>query len=155
MEFYDLILEKALEEGIQKIVVGAIIKNEQRKILILTRKTDDFMGGIDELPSGTKELGENLYNSLVREVKEETNLDLIKVISYINSFDYLSGSGKKTRQFNFEIKVYSTDNVILTEHSEYKWSTSEECLKNPKLTDEVKYIINIVKFNNNQKEEVL
>ena len=37
----------------------------------MSRKTDDFMGGIDELPSGNMEKGENIYAALIREVKEE------------------------------------------------------------------------------------
>ena len=73
MENYNYLLEKAKDEGIIKNVVGAIITNEQGKILILSRKKDDFMGGIDELPSGNMEPGEDITNALIREVKEETN----------------------------------------------------------------------------------
>ena len=63
----------------------------------MSRKIDDFMGGIDELPSGNMEKGENIYAALIREVKEETNLDIVNVKSYIGSFDYISGSGKKSK----------------------------------------------------------
>ena len=49
----------------------------------MSRKTDDFMGGIDELPSGNMEQGENIYEALVREVKEETGLN-VKEIIYLN-----------------------------------------------------------------------
>ena len=77
------------------------------------------MGGIDELPSGKTEPNKNIYEALVREIKEEDNLDIDKVVSYINDFDYLSGGGKKTRQFNFLVQVKKTDNIILTEHDSY------------------------------------
>ena len=147
MGLYELLIRKGKQEGIVKNVVGAIILNEKNKVLMMSRKTDDFMGGIDELPSGNMEQGENIYDALVREVKEETNLDIVNVKSYIGSFDYISGSGKKSRQYNFVLDVKNTENIILTEHDEYKWLTIEEIRKSNKITDEVKYILEICYFN--------
>ena len=147
MELYELLIKNGEQEGIVKNVVGAIILNEKNQVLIMSRKTDDFMGGIDELPSGNMEQGENIYEALVREVKEETNLDVVNVKSYIGSFDYISGSGKKSRQYNFVLDVKNTENIILTEHDEYNWLTIEEIRKSNKITDEVKYILEICYFN--------
>ncbi len=132
MGLYELLIRKGKQEGIVKNVVGAIILNEKNKVLIMSRKTDDFMGEIDELPSGNMEQGENIYDALVREVKEETNLDVVDVKSYIGSFDYISGRGKKARQYNFVLDVKNTKNIILTEHYEYNWLTIEEIRKSNK-----------------------
>lgn len=147
MKFYDLLIEKGKEEGIIKNVVGAIVLNENNEVLIMSRKADDFMGGIDELPSGNMESGEKVYDALVREVKEETNLDIESVTSYINSFDYISGSGKKARQFNFAVTVKSTNDVKLTEHDSYKWMSIDEARNSAKITDEVKFVLEIYYFN--------
>ena len=147
MKLYELLIRKGEQEGIVKNVVGAIILNEKNQVLIMSRKTDDFMGGIDELPSGNMEQGENIYESLVREVKEETNLDVVNVKSYIGSFDYISGSGKKARQYNFVLDVKNTRNIILTEYDKYNWLAIEEIRKRSKITDEVKYILEICYFN--------
>ena len=147
MELYELLIKKGKQDGIVKNVVGAIILNEKNEALIMSRKIDDFMGGIDELPSGNMEQGENIYEALVREVKEETNLDVVNVKSYIGSFDYISGSGKKARQYNFVIDVKNTGNIILTEHDKYNWLTIEEIRKSSKITDEVKSILEICYFN--------
>ena len=147
MELYELLIKKGKEEGIIKNVVGAIILNEKNQVLIMSRKTDDFMGGIDELPSGTMEQGENIYDAIIREVKEETNLDVVNVKSYIGSFDYISGSGKKSRQYNFVLDVKNIENIILTEHDKYNWLTIEEIRKSSKITEEVKYILEICYFN--------
>lgn len=147
MELYELLIRKGKEEGIVKNVVGAIILNEKNEALIMSRKTDDFMGEIDELPSGNMEQGENIYEALVREVKEETNLDVVNAKSYIGNFDYVSGSGKKARQYNFILDVKNTENIILTEHDKYNWLTIEEIRKSSKITDEVKYILEIWYFN--------
>ena len=89
MNNYNFLLEKAKEEGIEKNVVGAIIVNKQGKILIMTRKLDDFMGGIEELPSGNMESGEDVTTALAREIKEETNCELKEILYYIDSFDYI------------------------------------------------------------------
>ena len=149
MENYNYLLENAKRDGIEKNVVGAIIINEDGKILILSRRINDYMGGIDELPSGNMEVGEDIITALTREVKEETNCDMKEIICYIDSFDYKSGSGKNARQYNFFIKVEHTDNIILTEHEEYSWQTIDEIVDNPKLTNEVKETIK--KYKTKQK----
>lgn len=141
MENYMYLLEKGKEEGIEKNVVGAVIQDKNNKVLIMTRKTDDFMGGIDELPSGNMETDEDILTALTREVKEETNLELEEIVCYINSFDYKSGSGKNARQYNFEIKVKSTENILLTEHDSYSWEDFNEIMKNEKITKQVKETI--------------
>lgn len=148
MQLYKSLINKGIQDGIIKNVVGAIIKNEDNKILVLTRKNDDFMGGIDELPSGNMEQNESIKQALIREVKEETNLNVIKIANYINSFDYISGSGKKARQYNFLVEVDDAE-IVLTEHCMYKWQTVEETLLNPKITAETKLAIEIYKFNFN------
>lgn len=147
MEFLNKIMAKAKAEGIIKNVVGAIIMNDNNEVLILERKKDDFMGGIDELPSGNLEAGETIQDGMLREVKEETNLDVKNISKYINSFDYISGSGKKARQYNFLVEVNSTEDIILTEHDAYKWQSIDEAIKNEKITDEVKFALEIVEFN--------
>lgn len=107
----------------------------------MSRKLDDFMGGIDELPSGNMEIGEDIPAALAREVKEETNCELNEILFYIDSFDYKSGSGKNARQYNFAIKVKETDTIVLTEHDSYSWQTVEEIINNHKITTEVKKTI--------------
>lgn len=153
MDFYKLLIEKGKKEGIIKHVVGAVIVNEKNEFLILSRKKDDFMGGIDELPSGNMEKNETLYDAMVREVKEETNLDVTNIASYINSFDYISGSGKKAREYNFLVNVKSIDEVKITEHDEYKWLSIEEVRKNIKITDEVKFTLEMYNYNFNQNNK--
>jgi len=140
MEF-DYLLIEAEKQGIEKNVVGAIILNEKKEILLLTRKKDDFMGGIDELPSGNMEVGETLVKCLIREVLEETGTHIEQIIKFVGSFDYLSKSKKKVRQYNFVVSVSNTDKITLTEHDAYKWLSFLQAIENPSLTDEVKGIL--------------
>lgn len=147
MKIENLLEERAKEDGIEKIVVGGVVTNENNEVLILRRKSDDFLGGIDELPSGKLESGESIFEGLIREIKEETNLDVDKICGYIDFFDYLSGSGKKSRQYNFWVKTKSTKEVKLTEHDEYKWLRIEECYKNKNITPKTMTTIYICEFN--------
>lgn len=109
----------AQKDGVQKLVVGAVIcKNH--KFLLLERVLSDFMGGFVEIPSGTVESGEDLLTALAREVQEETGLVVISVLEYLGSFDYRSSSGEKTRHFNFIVEVEDGKiKINPTEHQAY------------------------------------
>ena len=119
-------LECARRDGIEKIVVGAIISRDG-KVLVLRRKQDGYLGGIDELPSGHVEQAEGVLAALRREVKEETGLIVIHIRRLESQFDYLTGSGKKARQLNFVVDVSDGENtIILSEHSAYCWAGPKE-----------------------------
>ena len=55
-------------DNIQKIVVAAVVLINNAPLL-LKRTTNDFMGGLVELPSGTVEKNETILNALYREIK--------------------------------------------------------------------------------------
>jgi 8-oxo-dGTP diphosphatase len=111
---------------------------EQQLHVLLKRPEDDFMGGIFELPSGKVELGENLGEALRREVEEETGLMMSSIREYLGHFDYLSGSGKTSRQFNFAVDVAASEPVSLSEHDAHLWvSLTDE----PPVTDAVKGVL--------------
>lgn len=131
-----------LKDGIEKIVVGAVIFLSQETPLLLRRTASDFMGGLVELPSGTVDKSETLIEALVREVKEETGLSISSVDSYIGHFDYLSGSGKKTRQLSFMVKTSDTHITLSSEHDAfYTLSISSKEFKKLKISDQTKEII--------------
>ena len=83
---FSYLIDDSKKENINRYVVGAIIKNNG-KFLLLLRPKNDFMGGIYELASGKVEKGENLIDALYREVNEETNLDILEITQYLGSFD--------------------------------------------------------------------
>lgn len=127
----------ATRDDVQQLVVGAVLLSGD-KILLLQRPADDFMGGIWELPSGKVESGETLDQALIREVKEETGLDVTRIARYLGEFDYQSGSGKKSRQFNFAVDVAAAEPVELQEHDAYAWTNLTE---EPPVTDAVKQVL--------------
>lgn len=133
----DELTGQADRDGVAQLVVGAVIGHNDH-VLLLKRPADDFMGGIFELPSGKVEPDEHLDDALAREVKEETGLDLAAITAYLGSFDYISGSGKPSRQFNFAIEVTAPEPVELTEHDDYQWAQIDD---EPPVTDAVKTVL--------------
>ena len=57
-------------------VVAAVIKNEDGKILITQRNLQKSQGGLWEFPGGKIEPNETKENAIVREIKEELDIDI-------------------------------------------------------------------------------
>lgn len=134
------LVTQAANDDIERLVVGAIITNNER-ILVLERAADDFMGGIEEFPSGNVEANESLEEALRREVLEETGLTVTAIGNYVFAFDYRSGSGKRTRQLNFLATAEpGTVQINPTEHRTYRWMSQNE-IATSNLTDNVKELL--------------
>jgi len=58
-------------------VVAALIYNNRNEILITQRPPGGHLAGLWEFPGGKVEQGESHSEALMREIKEETNLDII------------------------------------------------------------------------------
>lgn len=70
----------------------AVIVNKENQLLVTRRKHDPFKGTLD-LPGGFAEPGESIEQSLIREVKEELNLEithLVYLCSVPNIYPYKS-----------------------------------------------------------------
>ena len=133
----DELVAAAADDGIEQLVVGAVVADGER-VLLLRRPADDFLPGLWELPSGKVEPGEDLHAALAREVEEETGLRVAGVGAYLGSFDYRSGSGRRSRQFTFATSCGPGPAVVLTEHDEFRWSGPGD---DPEVTAEVRTIL--------------
>lgn len=128
---------------IQKIVLAAVmVKNN--KILILQRnKNEDIFPNMWELPSGKRELLETSENALLREVKEETGLN-VKIIMPFFVFDYQIEKPEEIRdstQINFLVKPINDCKVkISSEHQNFAWIGEDEIDKH-KLSRATKKVI--------------
>ncbi len=132
------LVDTARADGIAQLVVGAVIVDSDR-VLLLRRPAEDFMGGIYELPSGKVDPGETLDGALAREVAEETGLTVDRIGAYLGAFDYLSGSGRPSRQFTFAVTVAAPGPIKLTEHDEYRWHPLDD---DPPVTEAVRSLLN-------------
>lgn len=83
--------------------VGAVILQED-KILLAKRGSEPGKGKWS-VPGGLVELGEKLEKAVVREVKEETNLD-VEIVHLIDAVDNIIGDSNGKLQFHFVILDY-------------------------------------------------
>jgi len=83
--------------------VGAVIVQEG-KILLAKRGSEPGKGKWS-VPGGLVELGEKLGKAVVREVKEETNLD-VEVVRLIDAVDNIVCDSNRKLQFHFVILDY-------------------------------------------------
>ena len=136
------LLSDAEKDGVQKLVVGAVIYRNN-KFLLLERVLSDSMGGFVGIPSGTVEAGEDLLTALAREVQEETGLTVTSVLEYLRSFDWTSSSVKKTRHFNFFVEVKEGEiKLSPTEHQAYYWvALSDAAFTTLNISDATKAIL--------------
>ena len=106
-------------------VVAALIKNED-KILIAKRSTGDKeVFGKWEFPGGKVEFGEDEYQAIEREIKEEFELEIKAKELLTNNICTYPNKVVDLRLYYCE---YVSGTFKLHDHSEYRWVNKEELL---------------------------
>lgn len=133
--------DQATRDGVQKLVAGALVHDAHGNVLILRRAaTDNFLAGIEELPSGGVEPGEILLAALARELHEETGLTLQGPLRYVGAFDYRSGSGRLARQHTWAIPHTEHPVRLSGEHTSYRMVPAAQ-IRTCDVTDETARIV--------------
>ena len=121
------------------LTMRGIIKNDDDEILILKRhpksKTDPEMW---ELPGGKVEKGEHFTTALIREIKEETNLDA-DVGDFCEAIqnDYMH---KRTVQVIMYLENIKGEVKISDEHTDWMWAGLEK-IKSLEISTSLKKIL--------------
>jgi 8-oxo-dGTP diphosphatase len=113
---------------ITKENIASLILNPEKKFLLIQRAPkDDSLPGFWELPSGGIDEGENMETSVIREVKEESGIDIssydLKLVdSESYSFTKENGDIKNVTETTYLVSLDNTPEVILSdEHVNYQW----------------------------------
>ena len=104
-------------------VVAAVIRDEEGRILITQRNLKKAQGGLWEFPGGKIEPNETREEAIVREIKEELDID-IKCDKYLDEkiFNYPE---KDINLIALECTKLSGE-IRLLEHESYAWVKETE-----------------------------
>ena len=81
---------------------AAIIVNDKGQILLQSRADNDRWG----LPGGCQELGERFEDTVIREVREETNLDVSE--ENLELIAIVSGNSRRNEYPNGDVVINNT-----------------------------------------------
>lgn len=117
------------EQQFPEPTCGALIFNPENKIFLM--KSHKWNGKY-VIPGGHVELGETLEETLIREVKEETGLDIFD-IKFLNFQEFIFDPAFWKKRhfifFDFACKTNSTKVKLNSEGQEFVWVSVEDALK--------------------------
>ena len=103
---------------------AAIIVNSEGQILLQSRADRDKWG----LPGGCQELGERFQDTVLREVKEEPNLDVKE--EDLELIDIVSGASRRNDYPNGDVVINNTALYCIRKYSgELKWDSESKNMK--------------------------
>lgn len=119
-----------MENDNKKFIVAqkAIIYNEDGKILAIRRSENSPRPLTWDLPGGNLEFGEELKSSILREIEEETGLE-VKELFLLNVFENLDSTDLFRVTIGYKTKAKNTNVTLSHEHIDFKWVTPEEFTK--------------------------
>ncbi|HNT29522.1 MAG TPA: NUDIX hydrolase [bacterium] len=109
----------------QQVLGGALIVQRGKVLLLQRHATEAVLPGQWVLPSGKKELGEQLEEAVKREAAEETGCEVV-VERLFNYYEYGSdarGMLRDCTQLNFLCRIIdpSAQVTVSSEHATYRW----------------------------------
>lgn len=103
---------------------AAIIVNSEGQILLQSRADRDKWG----LPGGCQELGERFQDTVLREVKEETNLDVKE--EDLELIDIVSRASRRNDYPNGDVVINNTALYCIRNYSgQLKWDSESKNMK--------------------------
>lgn len=103
---------------------AAIIVNDKGQILLQSRADNDRWG----LPGGCQELGERFEDTVIREVKEETNLDVSE--ENLELIAIVSGNSRRNEYPNGDVVINNTALYCVKNYSgELKWDSESKDMR--------------------------
>lgn len=103
---------------------AAIIVNESGQILLQSRADNERWG----LPGGCQELGERFEDTVIREIKEETNLDIKE--ENLELIAIVSGNSRRNEYPNGDVVINNTALYCVRNYSgNLKWDSESKSMK--------------------------
>lgn len=106
----------------------AFIVRDGKLLLIKRRPNDPHKPNAWDIPGGRLELGEDPFEGLKRETKEETQLQ-IEIIMPISLQHFIRDDGQTITLTIYLCKVLNDNITLSEEHTEYRWVELAEAPK--------------------------
>lgn len=100
-------------------VVAAIIRNNQNEIFIAQRNQNKSQGGLWEFPGGKIEPNETEKQAIIREIKEELDMDIIVIDKYTEIIYEYPNKTINLIALNCQMK---NNHYTLLEHQDCAWT---------------------------------
>ncbi|PIZ51796.1 NUDIX domain-containing protein [Candidatus Woesearchaeota archaeon CG_4_10_14_0_2_um_filter_33_13] len=109
-----------------RVAAKSFVINNNNQVLLIKRRSNDVMKpGMWEIPGGRLELGEDPHQGVIRETKEETNLDIdVKQIMDVRHFT--RSDDQTITMLVFLCKALNEDVKLSEEHQDFKWMPVEK-----------------------------
>lgn len=105
-------------------VAVAVIVDESERVLITQRSPKSQLGGFWEFPGGKLEAGEQAEHALIREIKEEVDLDIIRYEPLCDvSYDY---SGQLIHLHVFKVNDFQGKAARRESQTDLRWVALSE-----------------------------
>lgn len=122
-----------MPEQFQKVAGHGLIKKDDKYLFTHRVPSDDHAPNVWDLPGGGAEFGEMPEDAVIREVLEETGLE-VRVDKPLFVYSFLSNPQRHQIQIVYECE-YVGGEVKLNpeEHDEFKWADFKEMENLPKI----------------------
>jgi len=108
------------------VVITAIVKNKNKFLILKRSSSMEIHPNKWSFPGGKLEKGEDIYDCLSRELKEETGLEIQPELQYISDYTYERPNKDWTLGFCFLVTSESNQVKLSSEFTDYKWITKSE-----------------------------
>lgn len=123
--------------------VKAVIKNNGKILVLRKRRKKIFPSDID-LPGGRINFGEHdAKNALLREVKEETGLD-VEIMQPLDIATIVRIASLQIVATMFLCRAESADVKLSKEHRSYEWLPANEIIRNKKFPKWIKDSVRLI-----------
>jgi bis(5'-nucleosidyl)-tetraphosphatase len=136
------------------ITSAGFIIFKDKKILLLKSKKKHF-----DFPKGHVEPGEEIFQAAIRELKEETNIDVedIKIIGGPDIISYKVIEQNEIKDKNvyyyYALLISNKEIKLSKEHEYYVWVPIDEAQKYVKFKEQLNLILNLKRLLNYGKEK--
>lgn len=124
--------------------IHGVIANRGRVLVLKRAPRMRYAAGRWDLPGGHLALGESFENCLLREVKEETALDV--AIERILGFHSMTAEPYVQAIYACRLAVFQKPSLRADEHVEYRWVTAAELEEMNGRMELIEYLAGILKL---------